>query len=81
MESNTIILTLRIDYEHDGRDPQHAETAARMAVRKYYDTIESGVSIKRVAVAENGVELFSIDTGPEDLTPRQAERPFINPLG
>lgn len=74
-------MAVRIDYEHDGRDQQHAETAARMAIRKYYNTIDNGVSIKRVSVAENGVEMFHVDAEPADPTPHQAERPFINPLG
>lgn len=46
----TIILTVQIDYTHEGRDPQHAETAAAMVIKKEFPTIENGVQIKKAKI-------------------------------
>lgn len=61
MEKNTIILTVRVDYCHDGLNHHHEETAARMAVKQSFTTIESGVEVARVEVYNNGDEVFTID--------------------
>lgn len=46
----TIILRVQIDYTHEGRDPQHAETAAAMVLKKEFSTIENGVQIKEAKI-------------------------------
>lgn len=46
----TIILRVQIDYTHESRDPQHAETAAAMVIKKEWPTIENGVQIKKVKI-------------------------------
>lgn len=57
----TVILTVRVEYTHDGRDNLHANTAARMVVNDQFHTIENGVEIERVEVYHDGDELFIID--------------------
>ena len=46
----TIILRVQIDYTHEGRDPQHAETAAAMVLKTQWPTIENGVQIKKAKI-------------------------------
>lgn len=46
----TIVLRVQIDYTHEGRDPQHAETAAAMVLKKEFPTIENGVQINKTKV-------------------------------
>lgn len=57
----SVVLTVRVDYYTDGRDKQHANTAARMVVRDNFPTIDNGVEIERVEVYHDGDELFIID--------------------
>lgn len=46
----TIILRVQIDYTHEGRDPQHAETAAAMVLKTQWPTIENGVQITKAKI-------------------------------
>lgn len=46
----TIILRVQIDYTHEGRDPQHAETAATMVLKQNCQTIENGVQITKAKI-------------------------------
>lgn len=58
---SSVILTVRVDYTHDGRDNLHANTAARMVVNDQFHTIDNGVEVDRVEVYHDGDELFIVD--------------------
>ena len=55
---NTIILAVRIDYTHDGRE-QNDLTAAEMVVRRLYEihSIVDGVQITNVETYLDGREI------------------------
>ena len=57
---NTIILTVRIDYTHTGKDEQHELTAAGLVINNQFPTIEQGVEIEHVEAYNNGVEIMSV---------------------
>lgn len=56
---NTIMLSVRIDYRHTGKDPQHELTAANMVLRSAFPTIENGVEIERVEAYNHGEQVLN----------------------
>lgn len=50
LKRRTVAFRLFIEYTEEGRDTGHAETAARIALRQNFVTIENGVSVERVAL-------------------------------
>lgn len=59
METNTIIVQVRIDYTHKGTE-QHEQTAAEMAVKRLEEihNISDGVQITNVEAYLAGEQLF-----------------------
>lgn len=53
------MLSVRIDYKHQGKDPQHELTAANMVLRSAFPTIENGVEIERVEAYNHGEQVLN----------------------
>lgn len=56
---NTIMLSVRIDYRHTGKDPQHELTAANMVIRDAFPSIVEGVEIERVEAYNHGEQVLN----------------------
>lgn len=57
-QTNTIMLSVRIDYTHEGRDPQHELTAALSVLRDSFPTVEQGVTIESVEAYNHGEQIM-----------------------
>jgi hypothetical protein len=53
------MLSVRIDYRHTGKDPQHELTAANMVIRDAFPSIVEGVEIERVEAYNHGEQVLN----------------------